>query len=119
MKINIKSTKIELTDAIKDYVQEKMDMLDKNLGSIKVLNCDVEVGMTTNHHQKGEIFRTEVNLSLPGELLRIEKTEEDLYRAIDNVKDHLTMAIKKYKERRINNNRQVEEVIVEDIMDRE
>lgn len=116
MKINIKSTKIELTDAIKDYVQEKMDMLEKNLGSIKVLNCDVEVGMTSNHHNKGEIYRTEVNLSLPGELLRIEKTEEDLYRAIDNVKDHLTMAIKKYKDKKIDNNRHVEDVLIEDVM---
>jgi len=119
MKINIKSTKIELTDAIKDYVQEKMDMLEKNLGSIKVLNCDVEVGMTSNHHNKGEIFRTEVNLNLPGELIRIEKTEEDLYRSIDNVKDHLTMAIKKYKEKRIDNNRQAEDIDVEDIMNEE
>lgn len=117
MKINIKSTKIELTDAIKNYVQEKMDMLEKNLGSIKVLNCDVEVGMTSNHHNKGEIYRTEVNLNLPGELLRVEKTEEDLYRSIDNVKDHLTMAIKKYKEKRVDRNRQMNEIEIEEILD--
>lgn len=119
MKINIKSSKIELTPAIKDYVQEKMDMLEKNLGSIKVLNCDVEVGVTSNHHNKGEIYRTEVNLSLPGELLRVEKTEEDLYRSIDNVKDHLTMSIKKYKEKKIDRNRQVEDVEAEELMDSE
>ena len=117
MKINIKSTKIELTDAIKDYVQEKMDMLEKNLGSIKVLNCDVEVGMTSNHHNKGEIFRTEVNLSLPGEMIRVEKTEEDLYRSIDNVKDHLTMSIKKYKDKKIERNRQGGGMDVEAVMD--
>jgi putative sigma-54 modulation protein len=94
-----------------------MDMLEKNLGSIKVLNCDVEVGMTSNHHNKGEIYRTEVNLNLPGELLRVEKTEEDLYRSIDNVKDHLTMAIKKYKEKRVDRNRQMNEIEIEEILD--
>jgi len=105
MKINIKATKIELTDAIKSYVEEKINMLEKNLGSIKIVNCDVEVGLTSSHHNKGDIFRTELNLQLPGELLRVEKTEKDLYKSIDKVKDHMTRSIAKYKEKRIDKNR--------------
>jgi putative sigma-54 modulation protein len=98
MQLNIKATKIELTPAIKDYIQKKMDMLEKYLGSFPVINADVELELTTRHHVKGDIFRAEVNLELPGKLLRIEKTEEDLYKAIDKAKDHLEEAIKKYKE---------------------
>ncbi len=117
MKVNIKATKIKLTPAIKDYVQEKMDMLEKNLGSVKVVNCDVEVGMTTVHHQKGEIFRTEVNLQVPGDLLRVEKVEKDLYKSIDNVKDHLTRSIRRYKQKRQDKKRQNVELEVESILE--
>lgn len=105
MRINIKATKIELSDPIRDYIQEKMDMLEKYLGSVVVINCDVEVAMDVNSQQKGEIFRAEVNLSVPGELIRVEKTEKNLYKAIDKVKDHLTRSIKRYKEKRMDKKR--------------
>jgi len=78
-----------------------MDMLDKYLGKFKVISARVEVEKTTNHHQKGEIYRAEVNLMIGGDLLRIEKTEKDVFKAIDKVKDHLDMVIKKYKDKKI------------------
>ncbi|RLC37116.1 ribosome-associated translation inhibitor RaiA [Candidatus Falkowbacteria bacterium] len=106
MQIKIKATKIDLTPKIKDYIQEKMDMLEKYLGSIDVINCDVEVGMSIGGQNSGKIFRAEVNLQLPGELIRIEKTEKELFKAIDKVKDHLTRSIKRYKEKRIDKKRQ-------------
>ena len=99
MKVKIKATKIELTAAIKDYVNEKMDMLEKYLGDIQVTNCDVEVGMAIGGQQHGKIFRAEVNLSVPNHMFRVEKTEKDLYKAIDKVKDHLVRSIVEYKER--------------------
>jgi len=105
MNIRIKATKIELTENIKDYVQEKMDMLEKYLGNIQILNCDVEVGMSVGGQQKGQIYRAEVNLSVPGKLLRVEKTEKDLFKAIDKVKDHLEIIIKKYKEKKTDRKR--------------
>lgn len=99
MKINLKATKIEMTDAISSYVQEKMDMLDKYLGSTQVLNCDVELERVIGGQNKGEIFRVEVNLEVPHELLRVEKTESDLYKAIDKVRDHFDEVIVKYREK--------------------
>ena len=108
MNINIKATNIELTPEIKDYVQEKMDMLEKYLGSVQVLNCDVEVGMSVGNQQSGKIYRTEANLVVPGDLLRVEKTEKDLFKAIDKVKDHLTRSIRRYKEKRIDRERKGE-----------
>lgn len=105
MNIRIKATKIELTQNIKDYVQEKMDMLEKYLGNIQVLNCDVEVGMSVGGQQSGQIYRAEVNLEVPGKILRVEKTEKELFKAIDKVKDHLIRSILKYKEKRIDRKR--------------
>lgn len=88
-----------MTTAIADYAQEKMDMLDKYLGSTPVINCDMEVEKIVGGQNKGDIFRAEVNLEVPRELLRVEKTADDLYKAIDKVKDHLDEMIVKYKEK--------------------
>ncbi len=108
MKFNLKSTNLELTPAINSYIEEKIDSIEKYLGSLQIINFDFEVELTTNHHNKGDIFRAEANLEVAGELLRVEKTEEDLYKAIDKVKDHLIDLIKKHKEKRIAKRREVE-----------
>ena len=100
MQVRIKATKIELTDAIRNYVQKKADMLEKYLGSYDAVNCDVEVGMSSGKHNKGKIFKAEMNLQVPGELLRVEKEAEDLYKAIEKTKDHMAQMIVKYKEKR-------------------
>lgn len=105
MTIKIKSTRLELTPAISNYFQEKMDMIERYLGDIKIINCDVEIEKTIGGQNKGEIFRAEVNLEVPHKMLRVEKTEEDLYKAIDKVKDHLELIIKKYKEKLIDKKR--------------
>ena len=99
MKLNIKATNLELTPNLKDYAQKKMDMLDKYLGKFKVINAHLEIGKISNHHLKGEIYSAEANLAIGGDLLRVEKTEKDLYKAIDKVKDHLELVIKKYKDK--------------------
>lgn len=99
MKIKLKATGVQVTEAVRKYVQEKIDMLDKFLGNIAVLNCDVELAKSVGGQNKGEIFRTEVNLQIPGSILRVEKTETDLYKAIDSVKGHLEGVIIKYKEK--------------------
>lgn len=99
MKMNLKATKLEMTEAIAAYAQEKIDMLDKFLGDLQVLNLDLELEKSVGSQNKGEIFRAEINLEIPGELLRVEKTEDDLYKAIDKVKDHMEEVIISYKEK--------------------
>lgn len=107
MRIRIKGTKIELTEKIKDYVQLKMDMLEKYLGKVKALNCDVELSRENGQQNSGDIYRAEINLEVPGQILRVEKTENDLLKAIDKVKDHMIRSIKKYKEKKIDKKRKV------------
>ena len=99
MTINLRATNLELTAAITEYVQTKVDMLEKYLGDIQVINCDFEVEKAVGGQNKGEIFRAEINLQIPRELLRVEKTESDLYKAIDKVKDHIEAMIISYKEK--------------------
>ena len=106
MKIQIKATNLELTPAIRAFVEEKMNMVDKYFGEITPTMCQFEVDLVSHHHHKGDIFRAEVNLEVPGELLRVEKTEGDLYKAIDKVKEHLVEVVKKYKEKKIGRQRE-------------
>ncbi|PIT95032.1 ribosomal subunit interface protein [Candidatus Falkowbacteria bacterium CG10_big_fil_rev_8_21_14_0_10_39_9] len=105
MKIKIKASKIELTAAIENYINEKISMLGKYLKKVDILNCDFEIEKSIGGQNKGDIFRAEINLEMPGEILRVKKTESDLYKAIDKVKDHLAEVIKKYKEKKIDKRR--------------
>ena len=80
MTIIIKSTNMELTEALKAYVTEKISHLEHY--SSEIMEARIELG-TSAHHQKG-FFRCEVNLDLPHmEVIRAESTEADLYAAID------------------------------------
>jgi putative sigma-54 modulation protein len=101
MNINIKATGIELTEAIHNYVLNKVSSLER------FLSCDeesvvmtVEIGKTTNHHKTGDFFRTEINLSFPGQSLRAEAVEDNLYATIDIAKDNLVEEIKTVTKRK-------------------
>lgn len=97
MKIQIKGTDLELTDALKGYVDEKIGHLEHYLDNI--LEARVDLGRST-HHQTG-FFRCEVNLDLPEMyLMRAESTESDLYAAIDTVIPKLKEQIETYKGRK-------------------
>lgn len=106
MNINIKSSRVELTPALKQYITDKMEMLQKYFGKhVKATNCDFEIEKAIGGQNKGEIFRAEANIQVPNEILRVEKTEADMYKAIDKVKDHFDLVIKKYKEKLIGKKR--------------
>lgn len=105
MEIRIKTSKIELTDDLKFYVEKKINMLKKYLGNIQVTNCDVELEHALSKQNQGKTYRAEVNLAVPGTILRVDKTEKTLNKAIDKVKDHLVLVIKKYKEKKIDKKR--------------
>ncbi|PIP33791.1 ribosomal subunit interface protein [Candidatus Falkowbacteria bacterium CG_4_10_14_0_2_um_filter_48_10] len=98
MNINLKAWKIELPADAKEYILEKIGRLEKYLGRVKAINCDVEIKRTVGSQQSGEIYQAIVNLELPGKILRVEKVEKELLKAVDKVKDHLVRAIDKYKE---------------------
>lgn len=93
---------IELTDAIQSYIEDKFSMLGKFMQALEPVDkCDIEIGKHTDHHQKGKLFYAEVTMQIPGDVIRIEVTEEDLYAAIDKAKDELKEKLIQIKERRI------------------
>ncbi|MFA6426906.1 MAG: ribosome-associated translation inhibitor RaiA [Candidatus Magasanikbacteria bacterium] len=97
MLITVRGTGIDLTDAIKDYAEEKISSLTKFFDNIT--NADIDVGMLSHHHNKGKIYYAEVNVNVPGKMIRVVKESETLYKAIDKVKDHLKVELEKMKEK--------------------
>ena len=96
MNINIKATNIELTDAIRNYVFKKLEGIDKLIDSKGgELVVHVEVGKTSNHHKSGDIFKAEVRIGIANIFAVSEKN--DLYTAIDDVRDEVMAEAKKAK----------------------
>jgi len=91
----VQANGVDMTDAIHTYAEEKMSSLDKFFDGIT--KVDLICGMHSQHHNKGKIYFCEVNVSLPQKTVHIEKEAEDLYKAIDKVKDHLKIELEKIK----------------------
>jgi len=100
MKVTIKATNLKLSPEIKKAIKEKIATLDKFIphidGSVKAY---AEIAIETRHHRKGDIYYTEVNIEVPKTLLRSEAKEENIYKAINTVKDELQLLLKRYKEK--------------------
>jgi putative sigma-54 modulation protein len=100
MKMHIKATNFTLTPAVEDLITEKIGGLEKYVPQLEekgVLECWVEVGKTTKHHQKGDVFRAEADIRLPGKIIRAEAERETLIMAVTEVKDELQQQIKTFK----------------------
>lgn len=101
MQIKIKATNIELTSAIEAYVNEKIGGVEKF--ALPHVNenpiAEVEIGKTTNHHNSGDVFRAEVNLSVRGKYFRATSEKSDLYAAIDDIRNELVRELNSHKEK--------------------
>lgn len=112
MNINIKGTNIELTSAITEYAHKKISVLEKYVepkheGAV----FHVEVGKTTQHHRRGDVFRAEIRIIGAGLDLYVVKEAEDLYAAIDLVENETARELKRVKGRREHLARRGERVI--------
>jgi ribosomal subunit interface protein len=57
----------------------------------------MEVAKSTRHHKKGDVFRAEIHVRLPGSLVYAEAETDDLYTAITAAKREAEEQIRKYK----------------------
>ena len=90
MEILIRGSKLEITDAMKEYVKEKLSKLDKYLVDQKAkANVLVKVH---NYLQK-----IEVTVPLKTLILRAEEEQQDFYAAVDLVINKLERQIRKNK----------------------
>lgn len=91
MKFNIRGENLEVTGAIRDYVEKKISKLERYFDTTPA--SDVHVNLSVYNEEQ----RIEVTIPMTDLLLRGEVQHVDLYAAIDLVVDKLERQIRKYK----------------------
>ena len=91
MKINIRGNKIEITNSIKNYIEEKIGKLDKYFDHPDDITANVVV------KENGIYKKIEVTIPIKKAILRGEESDKDLYSAIDFVSEKLERQIRKNK----------------------
>jgi ribosomal subunit interface protein len=102
MNINIKTTNIEMTDAISGYIHKRLEGLEEVMGVKKEegITMNVEVGKISNHHKSGDIFMAEARTQINGQSLYAKSELSDLYAAIDEMRDMILAEAKRVKEKK-------------------
>lgn len=89
---NVRGENIEVTPAIRDYVEKKVGKLERYFTDVPEATAHVNLKVYTEKTAK-----VEVTIPLPYIILRAEETSPDLYASIDLVVDKLERQIRKYK----------------------
>ena len=88
MKINVRGKNIEVTNALKEYVEKKLVKLEKYLD---LSEAQVTLVVVKDTH------KVEVTIPVNGMILRGEEATGDMYASVDLVLEKLEKQINKYK----------------------
>ena len=100
MHIIITGVHMDITEAIHTYALEKMKTLEKYIPEGDTSGkLTIELSKTTNHHKHGAIFQAEGILHMRGKERVAHTTQDDLYKAIDTLKDMLVRELAEYKDK--------------------
>lgn len=97
---NIKATNIVLTPDLRDYVERRFQSVAGVIDfADPTLKVQVEIGRTTRHHDKGDVYRAEFNVRRAGTLARAAREAFDIRAAIDEARDALERELARAKGR--------------------
>lgn len=91
MNLNISGHHVEITDAMRSYINDKLHRVERHFESL----IDAEVIL----HVEKIRHRAEAKLNVSGTTLFAESTEDDMYKAIDTLIDKLDKQVLRYKEK--------------------
>jgi len=94
MNILITGHHLELTQAIRDYVTNKLERITRHFD--QVVDIAVILGIEAPS-DKDKRQRAEINLRVKGEVLHAESYAQDVYAAIDTVIEKLDRQVLKFK----------------------
>lgn len=90
----------ELTDAIKGKLEEKMASLYKYLNEEEdTVSFNARLGKVSNHHNNGKIYYVEISVHTPSKNYGARVEAEEVYAAIDMIRDELAHNINHYREK--------------------
>ena len=91
MQINVTGHHVDITDPMRDYVNEKFERLERHFDHV----TDVHVVLSVEKLR----HTAEATMHISGGKLFADNTEADMYAAIDGLTDKLDRQIKKHKEK--------------------
>ncbi|MBX7152662.1 ribosome-associated translation inhibitor RaiA [bacterium] len=89
MKVRITSRHQKLSAQIKDYLEDKINRLEKYYD--KIIDCEVIM----DAEKTKELV--EINIKVYGTILHVKARENDVTKAIDTATDKLEVQLKKFK----------------------
>jgi putative sigma-54 modulation protein len=92
MNYNVRGENIEVTPAIREYVEKKISKLERYF--TEAPDAKVNVNLRFNPDKTSKV---EVTIPLPQLVLRAEETNGDMYAGIDLITDKLERQIRKHK----------------------
>jgi ribosomal subunit interface protein len=124
MKIIIQVKNLDLTEELKNFVEEKFIGLKKFIDILKedapeigksLAEVFVEVEKETEHHKKGKIYSVQARIVLPGKSLIAWSKADSPMKAVDLARDEMKIEIEKYKFKNVDKNRRKIRKAKEDI----
>lgn len=97
MQVIIKGRNIELTPALKSYVEEKIGKISRYF--VKGTKIEVELGVEKNPSISDNQTVEVTVFANHSSVIRAKQSSPDMYASIDNIVDKLGKRLKKYKEK--------------------
>ena len=91
MQIELTGHHIEITDSLRDYVNEKMAKLERHFDQVSNIHTILAL--------EGVGHKAEATVHMSGHDVFAHCTEDDMYAAIDGLVDKLDRQVKKHKEK--------------------
>jgi ribosomal subunit interface protein len=107
MNFLIQTTNCEISDEQRQFVIDKLTDALRMLGSVNTDPVDVEVELErmTNSKAGDDLYRTEVNLRVPGNFIRVEEHGASIPEATLKARHTLMRTTKRWRERLIDTRR--------------
>ncbi|MCP5424585.1 MAG: ribosome-associated translation inhibitor RaiA [Gammaproteobacteria bacterium] len=97
MHINMTGHHIEITEALRSYVHEKLDRIERHFDHVTQVHVVLSVEKLRQ--------KAEARIHLAGNDIYADAVDEDMYASIDALIDKLDRQIKKYKEKQSDKHR--------------
>jgi putative sigma-54 modulation protein len=98
MKLVIQGKNIEITEAIRDHVHQK---IEKAVNHFQAITTEVDVHLSVARNPRINPQQiAEVTIYANGSVVRAEEGSDNLYASIDLVADKIARQLRKYKEKR-------------------
>ncbi|WP_457636596.1 ribosome hibernation-promoting factor, HPF/YfiA family [Oceanithermus sp.] len=87
---------VDITDSLRNYVERKTERLDRYFDQI--VDAKVVLSLAGSPHVERRA-KAEIQLNVPGGLIRVEESDPDMYAAIDRAVEVLEKQLKRFKGR--------------------